>query len=99
MLRSLAPGFRRMSHPKIALDIQMEQKVLDRTYGVREFTVVSMILRIRSHVFIPRQRIRLVLRAIQIGAVENRISKSFAFPGHVFTDRSGGRIGGLCKLC
>ena len=40
-----------------------------------------------------------MLATIEIRAVENGISKSFALPGHGFTDRSGGRSGGLSKLC
>lgn len=61
-----------------------------------ELAVIGMILRVGSQFFVPCQRIRLVLRAIQICAVEDRVSKTFAFPGHSFT---GCRGGGLCKLC
>ena len=66
---------------------------------MRKFAVIGVILRIRSQCLIPLQRIRLVLTAIEICAVENRISKSFAFPRHGFTDRSGRRSGGLCEMC
>ena len=66
---------------------------------MRKLAVIGVILRIRSQRRVPLQRIRLVLTAIEIRAVENRISKSIAFPGHGFTDRSGCRSGGLSRLC
>ena len=66
---------------------------------MRKLALIGVVLRVRSQRLVPLQRIRLMLTAIEIRAVENRISKPFAFPRHGFTDRSGCRSGGLSKLC
>ena len=51
-------------------------------------TAISMILRIRSESLIPFQRAGLVLRAVLIGAVEDRICEAPTLPSHIYVGRS-----------
>jgi hypothetical protein len=50
---------------------------------VFEIAAVGMVLRVRSESLVPFQRAGLVLSAVLIGAVEDRISESLTLPGHV----------------
>lgn len=53
-----------------------------------ELAAIGVILRVRSESLVPFQRAGLVLSAVLIGAVEDRISEPLTLPGHVVAAES-----------